>query len=263
MKIKIIYSLFGIILLLSNISCKSKKVVAAAENVGAAGISKNQITERYYQTQNNFKTLYLRADIDYQDAKRAQSVSAEIKIAKDKMILVSIKFLGFTVAKALITPDKVQYYEKLGSKYFEGDYSTISEWLGTDLDFQKIQNMILGQPFDDLSKGNYTVNIEGTNYMLKDNKSQPVQKMFTISSVNFALLQQEIIQAQKNRKVIVDYASHEAYSQGILPKNINILATQGTANTSVKIEIVNAKYDEELTFPYSVPGGYSKIEMKK
>ena len=262
MKIKLIYLFFASLILVLNVSCKAKKIASAPDGTAAKSISQKQIVSNYYQTQKDFQTLYLKANVDYQDAKRGQSVSAEIRIDKDKTILVSVRFLGFTVAKALITPDKVQYYEKLGSKYFEGDYSTISEWLGTDLDFQKIQNMILGMPFENLSKGKYTIDIQDNNYVLTDINSTSINKKYVISSLNFELLQQEIGQLQKNRKVAVKYSNHQTFSEGILPKSISILAKQGAENTSLEIDITNIKYNDNLTFPYSVPNGYSKIEMK-
>jgi hypothetical protein len=37
------------------------------------------------------------------------------------------------MAKASITPP-VSYYEKIKAMYFEGDFSALSQWLGTDLD---------------------------------------------------------------------------------------------------------------------------------
>jgi hypothetical protein len=49
------------------------------------------------------------------------------------------------MAKASITPTSVSYYEKIKGTYFEGDFSALSQWLGTDLDFNKIQNMLLGE----------------------------------------------------------------------------------------------------------------------
>jgi hypothetical protein len=45
------------------------------------------------------------------------------------------------MAKASITPTSVSYY----GTYFEGDFSALSQWLGTDLDYNKIQNMLLGE----------------------------------------------------------------------------------------------------------------------
>jgi hypothetical protein len=39
------------------------------------------------------------------------------------------------MAKASITPTSVSYYEKIKGTYFEGDFSALSQWLGTDLDY--------------------------------------------------------------------------------------------------------------------------------
>ena len=104
---------------------------------------------------SDFKTLYIKSNVKYNDEKQSQNLTAEIKIKKDEQILVSIRFLGITMAKALITPASVSYYEKLNSTYFEGDFSTLSKWLGTDLDFNKVQNILIGQAIDDLTKGKY------------------------------------------------------------------------------------------------------------
>jgi hypothetical protein len=48
---------------------------------------------------------------------------------------------------------------KIKGTYFEGDFSALSQWLGTDLDYSKIQNLL--EALDDLKKENrqqnYTV----------------------------------------------------------------------------------------------------------
>jgi hypothetical protein len=35
--------------------------------------------------------------------------------------------------------NSVSYYEKIKGTYFEGDFSALSQWLGTDLDYSKIK----------------------------------------------------------------------------------------------------------------------------
>jgi hypothetical protein len=35
---------------------------------------------------------------------------------------------------------------------FEGDFSALSQWLGTDLDYNKIQNLLVGEALDDLRR---------------------------------------------------------------------------------------------------------------
>jgi len=142
-------------------SCKSKAVfvgtktpttVVNEENV----LTSEKIIQNHYSNKNKFSTLYIRASAKYKHEDDSQSVSAEVKIKKDEKILVSIRVLGITMAKALITPNEVNYYEKINGTYFQGNYEGLSQWLGTDLDFNKIQNMLIGQPIDDLTKGNYS-----------------------------------------------------------------------------------------------------------
>jgi hypothetical protein len=262
MKIKTWFGIIFLSLILLT-SCKAKKNVVTNTPIvpTTKAIEAKQITDKYYKQILDFKTLYIKADVDYKDAKQAQSVSAEIKIQKDKTILVSVRFLGITVAKALITPKKVEYYEKIGSKYFEGDYTTISKWLGTDLDFQKIQNMILGQPLEDLSKNKYEVKIDAENYVLFFEKNES-KKQFTFNNQNYTLLNQEIAQPQNNRKVKITHTNHKNYLQGELPMLTNIEAMQDDLNTNILIDYNKAVFNDELTFPYSVPRGYEKIELK-
>jgi hypothetical protein len=225
--------------------------------------SAKQTIESFYKTQPDFKTLYIKADIDYKDDRQAQSVSADIKIDKDKTILVSVRFLGFTVVKALITPDKVQYYEKLGSKYFEGDYSTISQWLGTDLDFQKIQNMIIGLPIENLQKTTYKQTIIDQIIQLNPSKQADIQQQYLLSQTPFLLINQLISQPKNSRQINIDYSNHQQYQQGSFPKNINILATQENKSTTIKIEQTKITFNEDLSFSYSVPNGYEKLEIKQ
>ena len=246
-------------------ACKTKQIIAPKsdaelpQNTNSA----KQTIDAFYKNQPEFKTLYIKADIDYKDDRQAQSVTADIKIEKDKTILVSIRFLGFTVAKALLTPNKVQYYEKIGSKYFEGDFSTISQWLGTDLDFQKIQNMIIGQPFENLSNTTYNQSVVGQNIQLVPRNQNDIEQQYVLSQNPLLLVNQLVSQPKNKRQINIEYSNHEQYPPGTMPKNITIFATENTKNTSIKIEQTKVTFNEELTFGYSVPSGYEKLEIKQ
>ena len=140
-------------------SCKSKVILTQQNSLNTNNNERtsDKIIADYYKNTVNFSTLYIKANAKYRDEKQTQNVTAEIKIKKDEKILVSVRFLGFTVAKALITPTAVKYYEKIGSNFFEGNYETLSKWLGADLNFVKVQNLFLGKPIDDLTKEKFIV----------------------------------------------------------------------------------------------------------
>ena len=253
-----------IVLVFCLVSCKAKKIISDTKPIVVdtikteTGTTTAQIIQKQVHTKMDFSTLYLRSSIKYKDDKQSQNISAEIKIKKDEKILISIRFLGITMAKGLITPTSVQYYEKINGTYFDGDYRSLSQWLGTDLDFNKIQNMLLGQPIDDLSKSNYKIVETSTSYQLSTLESK-TEKTFLIDKSQLALIKQLVNQPEQERKMEIDYNNFQNYANGLLPMSLFINAQQTKGKTEISMEYNSPTYNEELTFPYSVPDGYERI----
>jgi hypothetical protein len=244
-------------------SCKSKAVLVDSNSkptitIDENAISSQKIIKNHYNNKSDFSTLYIRSSAKYRDEKQSQNVSAEIKIKKDERILVSIRFLGITMAKALITPNEVKYYEKINGTYFEGDYASLSEWLGTDLDFEKIQNMLVGKPIDDLTQQDYAYELTDKFYKLSAVKDK-TEKTFSFESKNYLLKKQEISQPEKDRTFAVNYPNFQDFAWAILPANLEINAMQKKGKTEISIDYNSVTFNEDLSFPYSVPDGYDRI----
>src|SRR4051812_34288567 len=191
-----------IAVLICLVGCKSKSSVVNTTKPDS-GKSVNKIIENHYNNKMNFSTVYIKSKVRYENEKQAQNVTAEIKIKKDEQILVSIRFLGITMAKALITPTSVSYYEKINGNYFEGDFSILSQKLGTDLDYFKLQNILLGQAIDDLRKGEYAESLADGTYKLDDVSDSKTTKTFYLEANRFLIQKQEIKQTLENRMIQV------------------------------------------------------------
>lgn len=245
------------------ISCKAKKTALPSEGTTTVSdVTIANIITNHYAVKRDFKTAYIKSNIDYTDPKQSLGLSADIRIKRDEIILVSVKMLGITMAKALITPTQVKYYEKLNSNYFEGDYKMLSNWLGTDLDFQKVQNMLIGQTMDELGKGKFKVLSEGSNPKLEEISEGNFAKSFVFEPTTFWLKQQEIQQFSPERKLLVHYPNYKSYPECVFPQELAIFAIQGDKTTTIAILNKNVTFNEELTFPYSVPSGYKQIIIK-
>ena len=254
-----------VLIALFMVSCKSKAIAVAASNAPtteASNMTSKKIIENYYNNKNQFSTLYIKSSARYADNKQTQNVTAEIKIKKDEQILVSIRFLGITMAKALITPKSVNYYEKINGSYFEGDFSSLSQWLGTDLDFSKIQNMLLGQAIDDLTKGKYLESLLEQTYRLDDTSNANTKKSFFLDADKFLVQKQEITQTAEERMIKVAYADNKVYNEATLPTSVLINTFQKKGNTEINLDYNTVTFNEELSFPYSVPNGYKRIIIK-
>ncbi|MCF6131514.1 DUF4292 domain-containing protein [Flavobacterium wongokense] len=247
-------------------SCKPKQFVNTKTPTNAVNtdsvLTSEKIIQKHYDNKIGFSTLYIRASAKYKHEDDSQSVTAEIKIKKDEKILVSIRVLGITMAKALITPKQVQYYEKINGSYFEGDYQALSQWLGTDLDFYKIQNMLIGQPIDDLTKGKYSFTETDKFYKLNTTEGS-TQKAFSFEAEHFLLKKQEISQPEKERNFEANYPNFQEFASAILPASLTINAFQKNGKTTIIIDYNSITFNEDLSFPYDVPEGYDRIFIKQ
>ena len=252
---KSILSAFLIVFL---IGCKSKQSVATAAANENTEVSK--VINGHYKNQHDFKTLNIRANAKYEDEKQSHSMNADIRIKKDEIIWINIKFLGIPMAKAMITPTKVSYYEKINNTYFEGDFSMLSNWLGTDLDFNKVQNLFLGKAIDDLTKDKWVSEVVEKMFKLSLPNSSDIAKEFYFEGANYLLKKETITQASQNRSLEIRYPSFKEEKGMFLPNEINIKAEQKDKVT-IDIEYKNTTFNENLSYPFSIPSGYTAIEI--
>lgn len=252
------------LLLMVLVSCKTQQAVATAtpEVPKTKEITATDVIANHYNNTLNFSSVYIKSNVRYSDEKQTQNVTAEIKIQKDEQILISVRFLGITMAKALITPRSVSYYEKMNGTYFEGDFSGLSQWLGTDLDFTKIQNMLLGEAFDNLQQGKYTLLKGEQGFELMALNSGNTKKTFVLDRESYQVQQQEIHQAEQDRKIQVSYSEQATFNEGRVPMQILIHTFQGKGKTEISFNYNTLTFNEALSFPYSIPNGYKRIIIK-
>jgi hypothetical protein len=154
----------------------------------------------------------------------------------------------------------VSYYEKINNTYFEGDFSMLSNWLGSDLDFQKVQNLFLGRAIDDLSKGNWISEINEKLFKLSPASTTDIAKEFYFEAANYLLKKETISQASQNRALEIQYPSYTEVERIFLPNAVNIQATQ-KEKISIAIEYKNTTFNENLSYSYAIPNDYKAIQI--
>lgn len=247
--------LFALFIVL--VSCKSTSLIksgAVDENMTAKAVIRN-----HYYSHINFKTLSGRMKIDYSDGEATQSVSVSVRMEKDKAIWLSAP-LG--IVKAYITPERVSFYNKLDNEFFDGDFSYLSDLLGTELDFGKVQNLLLGDALFDLRNGKYTVDIANDNYLLKPKKAGDLFKtLFQIEPMNYKIATQQLAQPWEKRMLEINYKNYQKVNKWILPSEISILAIDGEQTNNIKVEFRNMEFNRTLNFPYNIPNGFKEIVL--
>lgn len=242
------------VLLLVVTSCKTKNSVLEADtSVSVKEVVKN------YKSQNSldFKTLHIKGNTSYS----LFNISLDIRIKKDEIILVSCRApLVGTVIKAYITPDYISYYNKWDSEYFEGDYEFLSEFLGTELDFQKVQNLLLGRTLDEIDRERFVYAIENNLYKLSSNRSN-LSKAYYFEPLDFNLVKQHVEQKHENRSAFVEYSNYKIHNSIKLPYSVFIFSLNGKDKNEFKVDYKTIDFNTEISFPYNIPDGYKKIEI--
>ncbi len=238
-------------------ACKSTKTITGGEV--DTRISTRRIIENHYANTSEFKTLSGRVKIDYSDGDKNQGVSVSFRMEKDKVIWISAP-LG--MVKAHITPERVSFYNKLQNEYFDGDFSYLSDLLGTELDFNKVQNLLLGNAVFDLREERYASVTNQEGYELKPKKARELFKiLFLLEPKNFKIASQQIAQPEENRLLEAKY-TYQDISGRILPDEIQILALQNKDQTNIELDFRNLELNRSLNFPYKIPKGFDQIILK-
>ena len=139
----------------------------------------------------------------------------------------------------------------------------LSKWLGIELDFQQVQNMLLGQAVFDLRNGKYDSKITNNTYQLTPKKEHDLFGiLFFMNPENFKLNKQEIRQVKKNQLLLISYPTYKEIEGEKFPQNIDIKAINSKNSTTINLEYKSVEFNKELTFPFEIPSGYKKISLK-
>lgn len=252
-----------IILLVSflvfTLGCKSTRTINSGEK--NLNLSTKQVIKEHLKQTPDFKTLASRVKIDIADGKKTSGYTVNLRMEKDKQIL--LMSTPISVVKALITPEKVSFYNKLDNTYFEGNFKYLSDLLGTELDFEKVQNLLIGEALFNLNEGAFKALVQDDSYLVQPKKQSAIFELFMILDPSiFKLKSQQITQIKNFRHLQIDYLSHQEINKQIFPENIKVIAVEGNEEMIIELEFKGVSLDEDLRFPFSIPSGYKLIELK-
>lgn len=253
---------FKVIIVLAMIfslsSCKSTKAIAATGEVSSK-LSAKQLIKAHGKGKANFKTMQAKAKISITQGDNSQGATFSLRAEKDKTIWLSAP-LGLVRIK--ITPEKVQFYNKTDNSYFDGNYELLSSFVGFELDFQKVQNILLGQAIYDLKKQPHKVDIQNNEYVLAPKEQDEVLEIFYLfNPSHFKLNSLELAQQSEKRFLQVNYKSYQEINKSIIPKFIKIIAVQDTDQALIDMELKSVKLNEKVRFPFKIPSGFKEIEL--
>ncbi len=253
MKLKPYYLLFILVLA----SCGGAKNSTNIESASA-----KEVISAHKAAAPEFKTLAGRVQLVYETEDKMQSITVSLRMEKDKNIWVKASILGITIAKALITPTSVSYYETVGSTYFEGDFALLGEWIGTPINFQQAQNLLLGQSIFTLNPSEYKSEVFQSKFKIQP-KQQPqdfIHSLF-LNPENFKISSATLAQPTDERLLSLRYGDYQKIDGQYFPSTILIDTSEKGSKTKIEFNYKKIDLNADVSFPFDIPQGYEEIQL--
>ena len=254
-------SLFFLFLLILLHSCKGLKGVSGTETANAS-LQAKDIISTHKLASPKFSTMAGRIKVEYEDEKKSQSMTVSLRMEKDKKIWIKASLLGITLAKVLITPERVSYYETISNTYFDGDFSLLSKWLGTEVDFEKTQAILLGQTMFNMNKSSYTSEVVNNKYKLSPKRQlENVIHSLFLNPDNFKVASATLSQPRANRMLTVNYGPYQQIDGAYYPSEISINSKEGDSRTKIEVTYRKIDLNVSVSFPFDIPQGFEPIDL--
>lgn len=237
------------------IQCKSTKRVATNRTAVTADLLK----DRLIRNQMKADWFSANAKIGVDGGGFAQSASASIRIRKDSVIWVSVKKLGFEVARALITQDSVYLIDRFNRQYMSNGLDFLSEEYQLPASFESLQAVLLGNPLF-FSSNQLSFSDNENYYELTTSGSR--KGIYKIDKMNFRMREMQLIDVQEAANLTVFLTDYQTLADDQPFSYVRQLKADSRQSGEVNIELAyqNVEINVPKSIRFEIPARYEKVE---
>jgi hypothetical protein len=259
--------LFGSLLISS---CHSTKHV---EKQTSKVLAVDSVFDAMQAHQFSYEWFQGKFSADYKAGDKKQSFSGQFRIRKDSAIWLSIyAVMNIEVFRVIITQDSIYMLNRLKKTYYRRDINFLNDQLGTDIDFDILQSLLIGIDFSYYETDKFTLDVSGDRYKLstigrgklkkyirnqEDLEMVLVQNMW-IDRSDFKIKKQSVrLVKNPNKKVVAQYHEFEDIDGQLFPFVMEFkLVGEKVINLDVKYKSVIINVPQ--SFPFKVPKKYKR-----
>lgn len=278
---KYLFLFFTVAITLFIASCDTSKKVYS--NRDLKHLDKSDIYGSIQENYGSYTDFYTKFSCTAGINGSNKSFKGTIKLKKDSLIWISITpGLGLELFRVQISPDSIEFMDRLKGKYFRGNYSTINKLAGVELDYNTLQSIILNELF--FYGGMQRDTAEMLN-MMKYRKTPKAIRMSThierkLKNVlkenaypnilyhdyhinNYCLrIQKAVIKDYaKGRSMDVNYSEFTEIEGITFPDlvEISINDTIHKKEFNLELDFYKTNFSKKLNFIYKIPDSYKQI----
>lgn len=269
---------------LSLTSCKRKKKNNNQNSVDTTSTGPCKMDYKSPKTlvtemrKSEFKFDWMTAKISckaYDDSSSAE-FEVNLRMRKDSAIWLNVLGpLNIKIARVLITKDSVKFVQyqdgTLGAqpKCFQGDFALLSQMLQTDVDYDMMQSLLVGNSvsfYEEDEKLRSSINQGECRYTLSTIRKRKLKKVIegqtppkdplqtiSLNPEGYKILNIFFLDEQ-NRTFRVGYSEFTPLDSMIFPYKSEFFARGITKSAGMSMQYTSIKLNKPTDFPFSIPG---------
>ena len=266
------FRLLLMLVLVSGISaCKTTRKIAK-EPIKEYGA--DYLFEQLKKNELKFDWIDAKLDIDLIIDNKKNSFKGQIRMRKDSAIWISFSpALGIEMARLLITTDSIKFINRINKTYFLGDYRFVNNFLGTNVDYDVLQSILLGNDLTFYEDGKFRATYDSKEYHLvtagrsklkKYVKTQDDAERIYIQNIflnpeTFKISSMKIKEMTKeSKKLDATYSDFQFIENQLFPHFIHYDIT-ADKQVLVDLSYTRIKLNESQEFPFKITAKYSRI----
>lgn len=259
-------------------SCKHQQKITTSKNKCILDYKNAKtLTANLKTNEFNFDKLNAKLNVETVIDSSFNSFTISLRMKKDSVIWMSISKLGIEGARALITKDSVKFFNRISNNYFKGDFTYTSKIFNTQLDFEMLQSLLIGNSVafynedEKIKPGvdncQYTL---GTirKYKLRrvmekgKELKEPAQSIYMIPET-FKISRILFYEFNPDRSFDARFAEYtNVDSTQLFPLQMNY-CIKAQKNIKIDIHYNKPRLNEEQSFPFKIPENYEQITYKE
>lgn len=175
-----------------------------------------------------------------------------------------------SMARGVATPEGIKAYNKTDKTFIDSDFDYLNGLLNTNfINYNSLQRLLLGRTFVKINDREFRLSKNAQGFKMASTVNQVIEaedgktseyKIELQYAQNYDLMNVYLKDVNNSDELQVSYSDWLSYKDFRLPKNVKILI-KGSKEGQILLE--NTKFDDsKMQTPFSVPGTYTKIEIK-
>jgi len=254
------------------VSCRSARKVIK-EPIKEYGA--DYLFEKLKENELKFDWFSAKFNLDLVIDNKKNSLSGQIRLCKDSIIWISFSpALGIEMARLIITNDSVKFINRINKTYFMGDENIVNDFLDSNVDFDVLQSILLGNDLTYYEDGKFRATYDSKEYHLVTGGRQKLKKYvktqadadrifiqnILLSPETFKITQMKIKELKReNKKLDATYSDFNYIGSQLFPHKIFY---DLVADKKIQVDLKYSKIviDKPQVFPFKISSKYTRIQ---